>query len=103
MAGLWEFPGGKIESGESPEAALSREIQEELGIAIDIERHLLTYVCGYDFGDVELSTYLCRADKDTFQLTDHDATKWVTHEQARELDWALADIPTVEYLRGILR
>ena len=98
LAGYWEFPGGKIEPDEAPEQALRRELNEELAVDADIGPHITTATYEYNHATIELATYSCTIVNGTPQLTDHDEIRWVTAEEARELNWAPADIPTVEIL-----
>ena len=98
MAGFWEFPGGKIEPGESPQAALARELKEELRIEAEVGEFVVT--TRHDTGDVvvELSTYICELVSGTPILTEHEEVRWVAANKLSDLTWAPADIPTVELL-----
>ncbi len=94
----WEFPGGKIEKGESPKEALRREIEEEMGCKIDIGEQIEHTVYEYDFGIVHLTTFSCRIIEGVPVLTEHMAVKWLEPHELKSLDWAPADILTIEKL-----
>ena len=96
LEGHWEFPGGKIEPGESPEQALAREIYEELNLIAEVGQKVTTTTYEYDFATIELTTFYCTLVDGDLRLTDHDDTKWVTSTEAAHLTWAPADIPAVE-------
>lgn len=104
LAYKWEFPGGKIEAGETPIDALKRELQEELKIEVTILPEVFVDASyDYDFGRVHMKTFICHLKKGAPVLTEHVEIKWLSPESLAELDWAPVDIPTVKKLisRGI--
>lgn len=98
----WEFPGGKIEEGETPQAALKREIDEEMDCVIEIGEAIETTVYEYDFGFVHLTTFYCHLISGKPTLTEHVAISWLSPHELMSLDWAPADIPAVEKIQGKL-
>lgn len=102
LAYLWEFPGGKIEKGETPREALKRELVEELNIEVFVEQNQFeqtTYE--YYFGIVQLTTFICQLKMGEPKLTEHIAIKWLEPSKLSSLEWAPADIPAVEKLNEI--
>ncbi len=92
----WEFPGGKIEGAESKEAALKREIQEELHVAIDVNRFLVTVEYDYPQFHLIMHCYLCYIKEGKPSFTEHNGWAWVTKDTVHDLDWLPADVPVVE-------
>lgn len=93
---LWEFPGGKIEPGESERAALVREIREELGIAVDPHTALSAVVHTYLTLTITLRPWLCRLTAGEPIPHEHAAIRWCGPGELRTLDWAPADLPVLE-------
>ena len=87
----WEFPGGKMEEGESPEEALKREINEELSTSISIDK--LLYTVDYDYPKVHLTMhcYICSLLNDALHLNEHEAAKWLSREDIHSVKWLPAD------------
>ncbi len=97
----WEFPGGKIDPGESPEECLRRELVEELGIQVTIKRALLPHTHRYPTFTVTLHPFICAVESGRIVLHEHAAIAWLLPERLLQLDWAEADLPVIErYLAG---
>jgi len=94
----WEFPGGKIESGENREQALKREIHEELDVEIGNLDYFMTVEHTYPDFHLVMHAYTCSIAKGEPVLKEHIALKWLRVEELDQLDWAAADIPIVEKL-----
>jgi len=99
LPGLWEFPGGKIEEGESAEACLIREIKEELAISISLIGSLQANEHSYS-GEkmIRLIPFICIWKRGKISLLEHQEVKWVAKEELKTLEWAPADIPIVDDL-----
>lgn len=94
----YEFPGGKIEKGETREEALKREIKEELNLEINIHNKFFTVPHQYPDFELTLHSFICSCFDTKLTLSDHINFKWLTKDQIFSLDWAAADIPIVEKL-----
>ena len=97
--GMWEFPGGKIEPGESRESALKREIQEELGIDITIDKFLCTTDYDYPSFHLTMHCYLCRVELGMIELREHKSARWLTVDMLDSVEWLSADLEVVEKLK----
>jgi len=99
---LWEFPGGKIEEGENPEETLVREIQEELGCTIEVYEKIEEVHHEYPNLVVNLLTYKAKIVEGEPKTKEHAELKWMPLQELHSLEWAPADIPTVEaLLKGV--
>ena len=96
LDGYWEFPGGKIEAGESPEACLARELQEEFGITVDVGHFIAENVHDYGEKVIHLMAYSVKHLSGEFRMSDHDQILWLPRDRLQSLKWAPADIPLVE-------
>lgn len=94
----FEFPGGKIERGESQKEALKRELIEELDITPRIENLFLTVTHKYPDFDLTMHSYICKTDKTNIKLHEHISSIWLSKKNLTQLDWAAADIPIVKKL-----
>jgi len=94
----FEFPGGKIEEGETKEEALQRELLEELNLSARINSFYLTVVHEYPDFELTMHSFLCEVDSKEITLNEHIDQKWLKIEELTTLDWAAADIPIVDKL-----
>lgn len=101
--GYWEFPGGKVEPGETPEAALVREIREELATEISVDRYVTTIEWDYPAFHLSMRCYLCSRVSGSLTLLEHEAAAWLDRAHLRTVQWLPADesiIGTIASLIG---
>ena len=97
----WEFPGGKIESGESPEYALEREIREELDAKIRVGELFETIEYDYPNFHLSMKCFLCSLISDQLTLREHEAAKWLTKENLSSVEWLPADLTIIDKLKSL--
>ena len=97
--GGWEFPGGKVEQGETPEEAIVREIHEELNARISVQRFLTQVEHDYPTFHLSMTCFICTLDDPSFQLLEHHAAKWLDMQHIDTVDWLPADIKVVAALK----
>ena len=94
--GQWEFPGGKIEEGETPKEALKREIMKELDTEIKVGKLIDTIEYDYPAFHLSMDCFWCEIVKGELVLKEHEAARWLTREQLGEVEWLLADVTLIE-------
>ena len=99
----WEFPGGKMEAGETPEEALKREIGEELSTEISVDKFICTVEYDYPKFHLTMHCFLCSLLTEALHLNEHEAAKWLTKEDWESVKWLPADLEVIEKLRGLCR
>ncbi|MFC1512215.1 (deoxy)nucleoside triphosphate pyrophosphohydrolase [Candidatus Latescibacterota bacterium] len=98
LGGLWEFPGGKIEPGETPEECLRRELYEEFNISVKVKEHFSTSIYDYDTFTIELMGYNAEWVDGSMSCNSHSETAWIEVSELNKYKFAPADIPFVEKL-----
>ena len=92
----WEFPGGKVEPGETPEEALVREIKEELASDILVEKYLTTVEHDYPEFHLSMACFWCSVKSGKLTLLEHEAARWLPLDDLRQVNWLPADVKVVE-------
>ena len=98
-----EFPGGKIETGESSEEALVREIREELDVLVSVEEFLCSVEYDYPEFHLSMDCFLCRVEEGEIVLLEHEAARWLAMDELRSVKWLPADIEVLDIIEKRLR
>lgn len=100
--GQWEFPGGKVEPGETPEEALVREIKEELDTEIAVAKYIHTVEYDYPTFHLSMRCYLCKIVAGKLVLKEHESAKWLTKDDIDSLNWLPADQELIPIIKEII-
>lgn len=100
LKGGWEFPGGKIEEGETPEQALEREIREELDTIIEVGPYIDTIEYDYPTFHLSMDCFYCEVKEGHLELKEAEAAKWLTKETIDDVNWLPADITLIDKIKA---
>jgi 8-oxo-dGTP diphosphatase len=100
LGGLWEFPGGKVDPGESAESALIRELDEELGVVVTVGLPLVPVVWSYGEKTIRLLPFYCQISRGIPRAIEHEKLAWCAPQNFNDLSWAPADVPILRQVRA---
>lgn len=103
LKGSWEFPGGKIEPGETTQQALAREIEEELNVEICVGDYIYTVEYDYPKFHLSMDCFWCRIESGESELLEHLAAKWLTWEKLGSVEWLPAEVALIEMVREAMK
>ena len=103
LKGGWEFPGGKVEAGETPEQALAREIKEELDTVIEVGPFIDTIEYDYPTFHLSMDCFYCEVKEGHLELKEAEAAKWLTRETIDDVNWLPADVTLIDKIKADMR
>jgi 8-oxo-dGTP diphosphatase len=101
LGGQWEFPGGKVDPGESPEVAVARELLEELAVVVEVGSPLTPVIWHYTDRSIQLHPFHCSIVSGELRAVEHEQLRWCAPENFAELAWAAADLPILEEISAM--